>query len=166
MGRRGPLPKPTALKRLEGNPGRRKLAKNEPTPAKGRRCPTPPSYLDSRAKEAWKKLAESLYEIDLLTKVDLHALEAYCVAYSQWRRMLAEVEGEAGFIHQYIDAETQELKQAQPTAEVSLMLRFAAEMNRWAKVLGLGPAYRVGMTRPEAGKGSDADDLLDGFGGG
>ncbi len=31
----GRKPKPTAVKKLEGNPGKRKLNKNEPVPAKG-----------------------------------------------------------------------------------------------------------------------------------
>ena len=31
----GRKPKPTAMKNLEGNPGKRKLNKDEPVPAKG-----------------------------------------------------------------------------------------------------------------------------------
>ena len=36
----GRKPKPTAVKKLEGNPGKRKLNKKEPVPAKGMpECP-------------------------------------------------------------------------------------------------------------------------------
>ena len=34
----GRKPKPTALKKLEGNPGKRKLNTKEPIPAKGMGC--------------------------------------------------------------------------------------------------------------------------------
>ena len=34
----GRKPKPTAIKKLEGNPGKRKLNTKEPVPAKGKGC--------------------------------------------------------------------------------------------------------------------------------
>lgn len=36
----GRKPKPTAVKKLEGNPGKRKLNTKEPVPAKGIGCKT------------------------------------------------------------------------------------------------------------------------------
>ncbi len=36
MGQRGPAPKPTALRILEGNPGKRPLNASEPRPRAGR----------------------------------------------------------------------------------------------------------------------------------
>ena len=39
----GRKPKPTAVKKLEGNPGKRKLNMKEPVPAKG--MPTCPDWL-------------------------------------------------------------------------------------------------------------------------
>ena len=44
----GRKPKPTAIKKLEGNPGKRKLNKNEPVPAKG--MPECPDWLLPEAK--------------------------------------------------------------------------------------------------------------------
>ena len=48
----GRKPKPTALKKLEGNPGKRKLNTKEPVPGKGMSdCP---KWLLPEAKEEWK----------------------------------------------------------------------------------------------------------------
>ena len=47
----GRKPKPTALKKLEGNPGKRKLNTKEPVPGKG--MPDCPKWLLPVAKEEW-----------------------------------------------------------------------------------------------------------------
>jgi hypothetical protein len=57
----GRLPKPTALKVLSGNPGKRALNKNEPKPGG---VPTCPSSLDATAKREWP----SLFEREKLTQ--------------------------------------------------------------------------------------------------
>ena len=50
----GRKPKPTALKKLEGNPGKRKLNTKEPIPAKGMlNCP---EWLLPEAKKEWENL--------------------------------------------------------------------------------------------------------------
>ena len=54
----GRKPKPTALKKLEGNPGKRKLNAKEPVPAKG--MPDCPKWLLPEAKEEWKRLCQKL----------------------------------------------------------------------------------------------------------
>ena len=49
MATRGRKPKPTALKLLEGNPGKRPLNEHEPIPPTGKiRCP---SWLEEEAKK-------------------------------------------------------------------------------------------------------------------
>ena len=52
MGRR---PKPTHLKLIQGNPGKRSLNDAEPNPPRG--VPSPPDHMTSAAKEAWNRLA-------------------------------------------------------------------------------------------------------------
>ena len=49
--RAGRKPKPTAIKELEGNPGKRKLNKKEPKPEKG--MPVCPEWLLPEAKAEW-----------------------------------------------------------------------------------------------------------------
>ena len=79
MATRGRKPKPTAMKILEGNPGKRPLNVNEPVPPVGNiKCPT---WLLPEAKKEWKRLAPSLEAMGVLTMADLTAFEGYCQAY-------------------------------------------------------------------------------------
>jgi P27 family predicted phage terminase small subunit len=77
----GRRPKPTAIRELEGNRGKRPLNQGEPKP-KG--IPTCPSHLDADAKREWKRIGPELMRLGLLTAVDRAALAAYCAAYSRW----------------------------------------------------------------------------------
>ena len=79
---RGRKPKPTALKLIEGNPGKRPINGHEPKPSAAR--PTCPSHLSPTAKAEWKRLAGELHRIGLLTQADRTALAAYCQAYGKW----------------------------------------------------------------------------------
>lgn len=150
MGRRGPLPEPTKLKKLKGNPGRRKLPANEPEPRVDPDVPPAPTYLPTVAQQAWKAISKELHAIGLLTAVDYHALEQYCTAYAFWRLNLKSVQNEldkedGSIVKQVTDGEGN-LRYEAPMTEANLMLKFGAELNRWSKVLGLGPAYRVALT--------------------
>ena len=77
----GRKPKPTALKQLAGNPGKRALNKNEPKPSG---VPTCPDHLDVIAKAEWERVSGELVVLGLLTTIDRAALAAYCAAYSRW----------------------------------------------------------------------------------
>ena len=80
MGLRGPAPKPIAIKRLEGNPGKRKLNEAEPTPTLGAsECP---DHLDDVARKEWDRLTSILLAIKVLTEADYIAFANLCQAYS------------------------------------------------------------------------------------
>src|SRR3954463_10399212 len=80
MGLRGPAPKPTAIKRLEGNPGKRKLNEAEPTPTLG--APECPDHLDDVARKEWERLTTILVAMKVLTEADYIALANLCQGYS------------------------------------------------------------------------------------
>ena len=65
---RGRKPKATALKRLEGNPGNRPLNDREPQPPASQ--PSCPAHLSATAKAEWKRLAQTLNRIGILTQID------------------------------------------------------------------------------------------------
>jgi P27 family predicted phage terminase small subunit len=85
----GRRPKPTALKVLQGNPGKRKLNKNEPKPASGR--PLAPAYLTDAAAEEWHRIVPELERIGVLTQVDGTALASYCMTFSRWVQAETEI---------------------------------------------------------------------------
>ena len=86
----GRPPKPTALKRLAGNPGKRKLGEGEPTPpAKKPPCP---KHLQGEARKEWNRMSKQLFALGLLTQVDRAALAAYCQAWAHWVEANEQVE--------------------------------------------------------------------------
>ena len=64
----GRKPKLTALKKLEGNPGKRQLNVKEPMPGKG--IPDCPKWLFPEAKMEWERLCVKLSEMGVLTETD------------------------------------------------------------------------------------------------
>lgn len=80
--------KPTNLKILEGNPGKRKLSQNEIKPKiKLLKCPT---WLHKDAKKEWRKIAPILNNLGLLTESDQMIFAGYCQNYARWKQ--AEIE--------------------------------------------------------------------------
>ena len=80
---RGRKPQPTKLRILRGNPGRRTINRDEPTP--GALEPTAPAELRDRAARAeWTRLAPELFPSGHVTIVDRGALIGYCLKYAQW----------------------------------------------------------------------------------
>ena len=72
--------KPTALKLLQGNPGKRALSKSEPQPKVG--C-SPPPWLPPAGRIQWARLAPRLIDLGLLTEIDGDAFAALCMMTAQ-----------------------------------------------------------------------------------
>jgi P27 family predicted phage terminase small subunit len=89
----GRPPKPIALKKLAGNPGKRKLNQAEPQFAGAPSCP---EWLNADAKVEWNRVVKELFALDMLRAVDTAALAAYCQSYSRWMsaEMIVDKEGQ------------------------------------------------------------------------
>ena len=81
---KGRKPKPSGVKRAEGNPGRRALNESEPVYTVPERVPYAPRFLSAEAKREWNRAATLLMRARVLTAVDLTALALYCDAYGLW----------------------------------------------------------------------------------
>ena len=66
MAQRGRIPIPTAIKILQGNPGKRPLNQNEPKPIK--RAPKCPTWISSEAKKEWRRMCKQLEIIGTIVK--------------------------------------------------------------------------------------------------
>lgn len=82
----GPAPKPTALKRLAGNPGKRALNHSEPQPE--RVIPAMPRGLPRRARQFWKEHADKLDALGLLTELDGPAFAMMAIHYDMAQQAL------------------------------------------------------------------------------
>ena len=71
----GRKPKPTALKLVTGNPGKRPLNDHEPQPEAA--IPEVPAHLSGEAKAEWDRIVIRLHPLGLLTDLDRAALAAY-----------------------------------------------------------------------------------------
>ena len=85
----GPKPKPTKLKKLAGNPGRRPLNDAEPQFETPGRMLNVPDYLVGRAADVWRDLGKMLLDAGLFQVVDKYALAMFCAAAGRW--MEAEI---------------------------------------------------------------------------
>lgn len=149
MPTRGRKPKPTALKVLEGNPGKRPLNEHEPVPPKETiKCPT---WLEAEAKKEWRRLAPSLEAMGVLTTADLMAFAGYCQAYARWREA-EEFISKHGTIFQTPSGYVQQVPQVSIAQQnLKIMQSFCAEF-------GLTPASR---SRIIAATGEGAVDEAD-----
>ena len=72
----GPKKKPTALKILQGNPGRRPINMNEPKP--GLPNMEPPFPLRRIAKKLWDKYVPILAKLGVITELDVENFAVAC----------------------------------------------------------------------------------------
>lgn len=153
MATRGRKPKPTALKVLEGNPGKRPLNTDEPKPKK--KAPKCPSWLEPVAKKEWKRMSKTLEQIGVLTQVDGAAFAGYCQAYARWREA-EEFLTKHGTIFKTPSGYIQQVPQ------VSIAQTYLKIMKDFCSEFGLTPSARTRIkTGTETGKTDDPmEDIL------
>lgn len=153
----GRKPKPTAVKKLEGNPGKRKLNKKEPVPAKG--MPECPDWLLPEAKAEWERLCVQLSEMGVLTEIDMAAFAAYCQSYARWKEAQEHIDEEGSTF-----ATDKGYQQQTPWVGIAntnqkLMLSAAAEF-------GLTPSARSRIMAASGAIKDDEDEMEALLGGG
>lgn len=134
MATRGRKPKPTALKVLEGNPGKRPLNELEPKPKK--QAPSCPSWLEPEAKKEWRRMAKILESIGILTEIDKAAFAGYCQAYARWKEA-EEFLTKHGTIFKTPSGYIQQVPQ------VSIAQTYLKIMKDFSSEFGLTPASRT-----------------------
>jgi P27 family predicted phage terminase small subunit len=132
----GRKPLPTAIKELNGNPGKRALNREEPRPVRPRRVPPPPEHLRGLAKTKWQKIAAQLHRMGVLTEVDQDALARYCITYKRWREAEKQVERDGEVIL------TTNGNQVQ-NPYLSIANRCMAQLNSLGSEFGLTPSSRA-----------------------
>jgi P27 family predicted phage terminase small subunit len=79
---RGRKPKPSKIKELEGNPGKRALNKKEPKVESA--IPPCPNHLTGAAKTEWDRLTKELHVLKLISQIDRAALAICCTAWADY----------------------------------------------------------------------------------
>ncbi len=149
MGKRGPAPKPTKLRILEGNPSKRPLNAAEPEPLAGE--PRMPSDLDRFGRRVWRWAVTQLGAMQLLTQADAEALTDLCRVASVERRAWEAVKAKdltfktlAGYIQQ--------------RPEVGVLLKSVQIKRTLLGEFGLTPASRSRIEMPGQ---QETDELME-----
>lgn len=137
----GPAPKPLKLKELEGNPGKRKLNKNEPQFSGAPVCP---DWLTPSAKIEWDSMVAEMSSLDMLRKVDSATLAAYCQNYARWQSAEQIVEREGQTIQEPITNKAGEVvgSRTKRHPAVSIAKDAQAAMLKASALFGFDPSSR------------------------
>ena len=151
----GTKPQPTYLKLIKGT-RKSRINKAEPMPAPA--LPAAPDHLNDEAKVEWKRVAEDLFRLGVLTEIDRVVLAAYCQAYGRWSRaeaVLAEMakrdELTGGLMVRTISGN------AIQNPMVGIANKAMADMVRYATELGMTPSARTRIHADPRQLGFDFD---------
>ena len=89
---RGRKAKPTEIKRVNGNPGKRALNNNAPDFSAVVDI-APPIYFDGleHATMIWQSIVPELLKNEVLKITDMHNVEAFCMAYENYRQCQKDI---------------------------------------------------------------------------
>ena len=146
----GRRPLPTALKLIQGNPGKRPLNKAEPKVKPY--APTCPRWLKKDAKTEWRRIAPILFNIGVLTAIDRAALAGYCQAWGRWVEAEAKVK-ERGEV---VKTSNGNIVQHPYLAVAN---RAMDNMRKYLIEFGMTPASRSRITAEKQSVGGEYDDL-------
>lgn len=158
----GPPKTPTHLRLVRGNPSKRAINKNEPKPPTG--VPPTPKHFDKQGKYWFKRMAEELDALGVMSQLDGRALELLVEAYTEYRHHCDTLDREGYTYAVYSEDDGDERKER----EIRMIKPHPAAMMKadvWKRIramlaeFGMTPASRskVNATVP------DADDPLTDF---
>lgn len=139
----GRPPKPTSLKLVHGNPGRRPIEKGEAMPLV--EVPDYPEHLTAEAKAEWDRITPLLLRYRLVTVIDTAALALYCQAYGRWKEAeskIAEMRGKGG------DGLLVKAPSGYPIQNPYLAIanRAMEDCHKYLQQFGLSPSARTRVT--------------------
>jgi P27 family predicted phage terminase small subunit len=168
-GSRGPLPKPAALRALEGNAGKRALDLSAGVNPRVE-IPDAPRHLSKEARKEWKRITPVLEDLGLISELDRTALALYCQAVGRLHELEMAFNGQVSRLESedttYVDAVYKASHAvtpsgyAQQSVLVQLIKSHREQVNRYLMHFGLSPAARA---RVQASNFVDPTMSLPGF---
>jgi P27 family predicted phage terminase small subunit len=153
----GRKPKPTQLKLVTSNPGKRQVNRKE---AKAKAAiPAPPHHLTADAVEEWNRVATELFNLGILSEIDRAALAAYTQAYGRWvqaERAIAKM-AEKDQLTGGLMIKTSNGNAVQNPL-VGTANKAAADMMRYAAEFGMTPSARSRISAEPPEEGGDPAD--------
>jgi P27 family predicted phage terminase small subunit len=131
--------KPTRLKLLQGNPGKRTLPHNEPQPELG--VPTRPGWLAPEAKREWNRVVPELRRLGLLARIDRAMLVMWCETWG----IFVEADRD---IHENGSTFKTETGYVGPRPEVGIRFKAIEKLSQLSARFGMSPSDRAKMSAP------------------
>jgi P27 family predicted phage terminase small subunit len=135
---KGRKPKPTHLKLVTGNAGKRALNKAEPTPPRQR--PSAPAHMSDRARETWGYVSALLDRMGVLTEADAIGLEMLCEAYADYLEARAELKTLGSNYYETVNQTGGVMHRAHPA--VAVMQDADRRIKAWLAEFGATPSAR------------------------
>lgn len=148
----GPMPKPTALKKLEGTDRPDRTNPREPKPQLGA---APPDHLQGEARDTFYMLAHEFNAAKILTVLDSPALTMLCEIYADYRE-LKDIVARDGYLVDHVATGGFTVKKLNPVAPQLNKVR--DQLLTLLRDFGATPASR---TKVHTVEGTDEVDPLD-----
>lgn len=146
----GNAPTPTALKMLRGNPGKRRVNRDEPRPGPSRGdCP---AWLDDPARALWGAYAPTLIRLGLLTELSEPAFAALCESWSLYRAAAQQVREDGSTVVQPTNGEA-------VSPHVTIRGKALGDLRALMAEFGMTPAAATRIRVQQ----EDSSDPLDAF---
>jgi len=148
---RGRKPKPTAAKKLRGNPGKRPMNTAEPASLEG--IPPAPPDLSEVARAEWVRVTTELAEMRLIGREMRIPLVAYCETYAILHQAREEMAKSPGLL---ITTDKGNILQ---NPLVPILRGAAMALLKFSAEFGITPSARTRVTA--IGSATDEDDEFD-----
>lgn len=161
MAKRGPKPKPAALKLLAGNPGKRPVDGRTPPRKLAAVAPDKPADLSPEAAAEWDRVVPELAAIGTLAAIDRAALVIYVTAWSDLAAATKLLEAEGDILREPIQSSRGEVVGERRKLHPAVRLKREAfdRVRSMLAAFGLTPAAR-GVQAADGGTGPAANRVL------
>lgn len=147
MGQRGPKPKPTQLKLVQGTYRKDRVPPDEVVTEPMTEIVPPPGFLSGAARKEWQRLMPKLVKLKLFSQEDVDALVEYCQALAMQREAALDVQKRGNLIKITrvirTSNQTREITEIVPNPSVAQFAQLHPIVNRGMQRFGLNPADRT-----------------------
>lgn len=152
--------KPSAIKKLQGNAGHRKINAAEPVVAIG--TPEKPKGMPKAASREWDRIVPVLLALKVLSEVDGKALAAYCDAFAHWEMARREMSSRGLLVEEPIlNKEGDEIGcKVKANPAVAIYATMANLMKKFLTEFGLTPASRSKLKVEQPKPADPMDEFL------
>jgi P27 family predicted phage terminase small subunit len=148
MGRRGPPPKPTHLRSLDGDHPSR-INRAEPQPRRDA-APVMPEWFGPDERAVWERVVAELKAMSILRAADQDMIAAYCVAVCRWATASQVVAAEGVLLDGRSGVRVK-------NPAVGIAAAASLEITRLCREFGFSPASRTAIEVSGAGRRRDGD---------